>query len=271
MFDFFRGDLLRVGFLLLCAGAVQRVSAQTSAGQPVDTPQQTQCIRETGLITSDQNSLKSRIVLLPPLQKASVAIALPDSMFLQKGDQLKLSWSGSAVSPNVGMVAHGSSPHQLTFQMRAAELLEDAPSPKVNIIRGGRTVMTSPIRITEDDLKFIRTCWVTKLTSWRIAPEAVLAVSVDAVGAPVEWLTLNDYPADARKARQEGKVTFIWKVNTDRTLSDCFVIKSSGSSSLDGAACNAMMKRGRYIRAALNAAGQPVPSWDRRSVNWRLP
>jgi protein TonB len=81
---------------------------------------------------------------------------------------------------------------------------------------------------------------------------------------------MEDYPAAARRASQQGVVAFRVIVGPDGRVSDCFITRTSGSAALDEATCYVMYLRARY-RPARDAAGNPTIDIDSSQVRWVLP
>jgi protein TonB len=98
-----------------------------------------------------------------------------------------------------------------------------------------------------------------------------------AIGSPASSASLlrgsfnneSDYPGAARRAEQQGTVRVTYTVGADGRVSNCVVVQSSGSSSLDSTTCRIFQSRFRYAPAR-DAAGNPVPTTVRQSVTWRL-
>ena len=104
------------------------------------------------------------------------------------------------------------------------------------------------------------------------APPAAPVVSkaAGAKGNPADWITNDDYPAEAIRSESEGTTGIKWTINTAGRVENCVVTASSGSSSLDQAACRALVRRGRYTPAS-DATGNPIATTSSRRVVWRLP
>lgn len=78
-----------------------------------------------------------------------------------------------------------------------------------------------------------------------------------------------DYPRDARRAREEGTVHFRLIVNERGRASNCTILNSSGSSSLDNATCSAFISTARFAPAR-NRLGQNISApWESR-MQWIL-
>lgn len=80
----------------------------------------------------------------------------------------------------------------------------------------------------------------------------------------------KDYPASALRAGEQGTVRYVLDIGVDGRVRGCRVTLSSGSSSLDSAACRIMTARGRF-RPAIDSNGNPAPSQEVQAVAWSLP
>ncbi|MEA3047982.1 MAG: hypothetical protein QOJ53_2314 [Sphingomonadales bacterium] len=79
-----------------------------------------------------------------------------------------------------------------------------------------------------------------------------------------------DYPAAARRSREEGQVYFLLTIGANGRIANCEIIATSGSAALDGTTCRILRSRARYAPAR-DAAGAPVADTDRGTFVWRLP
>ena len=66
----------------------------------------------------------------------------------------------------------------------------------------------------------------------------------------------SDYPRDALRLHQDGKVYIRFTVGINGRVTDCAVTRSSGSPSLDDATCRLIITRFRY-EPSRDALGQP--------------
>ena len=79
----------------------------------------------------------------------------------------------------------------------------------------------------------------------------------------------SDYPSAARREEEQGTVRVTYTVGADGRVSNCAVVQSSGSRSLDSTTCRIFQQRFRY-RPARDASGNAVPTTMRQSVTWHL-
>jgi len=84
------------------------------------------------------------------------------------------------------------------------------------------------------------------------------------------WVTTDDYPVEAIRAGQEGRVGITVRVGANGRVTDCQVTSSSSYDSLDRAACYYYAKRARFLPAQA-ADGTPVEASRADWVRWQLP
>lgn len=101
-------------------------------------------------------------------------------------------------------------------------------------------------------------------------PTPVVNRAAGAKGDPAQWITNDDYPADALRAEASGTTAIAWDINTEGRVENCHTTSSSGNTSLDQAACRALTRRARYS-PALDQSGNPIRSTQSRRVRWQIP
>jgi TonB family protein len=100
-------------------------------------------------------------------------------------------------------------------------------------------------------------------------PPPIASPAQSARGNVAALISADDYPADALRAREQGRVAFRLGIGTDGRVTSCEIVQSSGSRSLDSATCRVMRSRARYTPAKA-ADGKAVPSTAEESVTWSL-
>ena len=80
----------------------------------------------------------------------------------------------------------------------------------------------------------------------------------------------NDYPEDALRQGLQGTVGVMAFVGTDGRVTDCKVIETSGSPSLDRQTCAVLERRARY-KPALDAQGTKLRAPIYSRTRWVLP
>ena len=96
------------------------------------------------------------------------------------------------------------------------------------------------------------------------------ASAVRAIGNRNTWITTDDYPAAALRAEDEGSVAISVQVGSDGRVTGCTVTASSGSNTLDSAACRLYQRRARFEPARDDAGAAIATSYTDR-VRWQLP
>jgi len=84
------------------------------------------------------------------------------------------------------------------------------------------------------------------------------------------YFSSSDYPKEALRHREQGKVGFRVTVGVDGRVAACAITSSSGSRALDETTCRLAAER-FHFRPAMDAAGTRVQDWMDLSVMWVLP
>lgn len=105
-----------------------------------------------------------------------------------------------------------------------------------------------------------------------VTPPAPVAPFVSkaagAKGNPADWITNDDYPSGVEAA---GVTAIAWDIGANGRVENCRTTSSSGNSSLDRAACEALRRKARYS-PALDQNGNPIRVTNQtRRVRWELP
>jgi protein TonB len=109
------------------------------------------------------------------------------------------------------------------------------------------------------------------LTSPTPTPQALFSPkAARPLSAPAAWVTSDDYPARDLRERHEGATRFRLSIGVDGLVKDCTIVSSSGSPSLDEAACAKLRKRGRFAAAADENGAATAGSYA-GTVRWKLP
>jgi protein TonB len=79
----------------------------------------------------------------------------------------------------------------------------------------------------------------------------------------------SDYPSEASRTGTQGSLTTRYVIGPTGRITDCTVIKSSGSAVLDETTCRLVMQRYRY-EPARDAQGRRVSDTDVEEHSWVL-
>lgn len=159
----------------------------------------------------------------------------------------------------------------LTFYVTREKLESLVGATTFTIAATGGPPITVALSMGKPVLVAMRVCEVDLLKHSGYDPARIAAIAKPAEGAAKgEWINNADYPVSALRVKRQGITLIGWTISTEGRITDCRILKSSGTPELDQAACEGILKRGRY-RPALDAAGKPVESYSTRNVRWRLP
>ena len=87
---------------------------------------------------------------------------------------------------------------------------------------------------------------------------------------PYLWVTMEDYPPQAKRQGREGTVSFLVHYGMDGMPTGCDIQSSSGHADLDEKTCDLLWKRARFIPGR-NAQGDALSGTYRNRVHWRVP
>lgn len=103
-----------------------------------------------------------------------------------------------------------------------------------------------------------------------VAAFAATPVAPTPLGNPGEWVSTDDYPAEALREGRSGLVAFRVTIDPQGGVSGCEVSVSSGSGDLDAATCALITQRAKF-RPAVGADGKPMVGSYMNRVRWTLP
>jgi TonB family protein len=90
------------------------------------------------------------------------------------------------------------------------------------------------------------------------------------IGSPASWFTANDYPPDAIRAGQQGRVVVRVSIDSTGAVTDCTITVSSSSASLDAATCRLVRLRAHFLPAH-DGTGRTIASIYPFATRWVLP
>jgi protein TonB len=99
-------------------------------------------------------------------------------------------------------------------------------------------------------------------------PEPQPQFSVRAHGTIRNAFSKRDYPASARRLRQQGSVTYEFRVGPDGRVDRCRILVSSGVPVLDETTCRLLRERVRLIPAR-DRDGKPTFDTLTGIIHWR--
>lgn len=143
-----------------------------------------------------------------------------------------------------------------------------AKSTRLQLARGRRTILTVDFPAATRPVETLQACIDRTLGIWGIdvAARAQLRALPEHIRIP---FSDSDYPLAALRNDAQGMVIARINVDADGRVTDCAVVRSSGSSALDGRTCQVYRTEARY-RPAIDVHGQPVATAVLETVSWRI-
>lgn len=119
-------------------------------------------------------------------------------------------------------------------------------------------------------MKALGTCEKDLLVSWGMDRVTLESIVTPAYHRNIYMLfSTNDYPSAAIAKKERGTAGVHYRIGMDGKVSDCRVVESSGSATLDARTCAIIVKRARY-EPARNKAGEPVASIGFQRIRWEV-
>ncbi|MBX3594560.1 energy transducer TonB [Sphingomonas sp.] len=107
-------------------------------------------------------------------------------------------------------------------------------------------------------------------TPARAGQEGVTLITPITPIAPGNWVTDDDYPAEALRLGLSGGVTFLLNVGADGVPTGCRIVESSRSEILDRATCRLLLERARF-NPARDPSGRGRAATFQSRFTWRIP
>ena len=121
-------------------------------------------------------------------------------------------------------------------------------------------------------MKALDACEQDLLVTWGMDPKVVasLASYPTQRGGIASLFSADDYPREAIANNEQGTASVRIKVSKEGKASDCQIIESSGSETIDKQTCNIIVNRARFQPARTNS-GEAVDSIALQRIRWELP
>jgi len=87
---------------------------------------------------------------------------------------------------------------------------------------------------------------------------------------PASWITTDDYPPSALRARAEGTSGYQLDIDPAGQVTNCMITQTSGTASLDETACALLRARGRF-KPAVDRSGHTIAATYTGRVRWQIP
>lgn len=96
-----------------------------------------------------------------------------------------------------------------------------------------------------------------------------LAKAPKPAGTLAGLFNADDYPAEALNRNEQGDVGVSIHIDSAGSVSDCVILKSSGSETLDKRTCDVIRERARF-KPALDRKGRAVASEYHQTIHWLI-
>lgn len=116
----------------------------------------------------------------------------------------------------------------------------------------------------------VATACLAPYCAWADAPPVTPSLPVATPVNRAVWINENDYPADAIRAGQQGRVAVALYVDNTGRVASCDITASSNSASLDAQTCALIQRRARFLPAT-TVAGTTFAGVFKTTMTWRLP
>jgi TonB family protein len=156
------------------------------------------------------------------------------------------------------------------FRISAAEMAQARTATSVNLRTGDG--MSANIALTNmpELMKGMDDCNADLKRYWNIENPEKQNVAVEVKGDVRNVFRSTDYPQEAMKNRQEGRVQFLLLINEQGKVAGCNVVEASGIPALDGMGCQVIVERAKF-QPALDKQGKPIRSaYVTPPVVWRI-
>lgn len=158
-----------------------------------------------------------------------------------------------------------------TFYIDLATLRSFETSERLNLVLDKKTQYVLALPNLSKALATLRTCDEGLMAKWGMdmAARARVAQPAQFIGTPATLFGPDQYPPEALRAGQSGRVIALLNVGSDGSITECRVAVSSKSRPLDDATC-VIAKRRLRLSPAEDVAGNAIVSQKWLDVNWQL-
>jgi TonB family protein len=163
-------------------------------------------------------------------------------------------------------------PLLLLFVRDEAFLPTMAAARRLTVSEEGSPVAAFNLPVAAKAVAALRACEDDGMARWGIDPKAWHALRTHPVPQfkVGELVTSDDYPVDALKAAETGKVIVRLAVSAEGRPTGCTIVVGSGSRALDKRTCAVYLVRARFAPAS-DAGGRLADGVFIAKLTWRMP
>ena len=147
----------------------------------------------------------------------------------------------------------------------------EAAANSIELGKGLRRSLVLETGPMDKAMAALRKCsWDTvKLWGLDVEQQKTLTRRARWKNSPTSWISGDDYPSAMARQGYEAIVNFRILIDPAGKPTSCNIQTSTRPKEFDDAVCRAAMRRARFM-PALDARGQPAPSYWRGTVRFRL-
>jgi TonB family protein len=191
---------------------------------------------------------------------------------LKAGDEVAVRLDASqAVTATVRRIQGNGRLGIVAMSIDRSFLDQYAKAASITVEGRGKTVATMPVPGAAEAVDALADCEREVLKEWKVDTAALATLKSRAKGKKnlASLVSDNDYPAEALKKKEQGTVVVRLTVEPDGKPTECGLVSSSGSRSLDLQTCNIFLRRAQFD-PAIAADGRPVRSVFFTRLTWQI-
>jgi TonB family protein len=210
--------------------------------------------------------------LLPRSSSTTVAIGAVADHDSRGKAVVTLQPSGTRFNAAYGTVPMAGGRRAFIFRVWGDHLPELVKSSQIRVTAGKALDIFVAPRGMPAAFDAARTCEDDLLKVWHIDPAPLAnALTPAKPRTPMEtWVNNDDYPAAAIRSHESGTTVYRLTVDPTGAVTECGIVASSGSQTLDQTTCALLQKRAKYY-PALDAGGKPVTDVVVDRFEWLMP
>jgi TonB family protein len=141
----------------------------------------------------------------------------------------------------------------------------------IEVSKGVRSDVILETGPMDKPMAALRECAWDTIRSWGldVKQQKTLSREVAPTDPKKPWINGRDYPTNMLRGGYEGVVNFRLLIDAKGTATSCHIQTSTRPKEFDDAVCRIVMRRVRF-NPALDANRDPVPSYYRQTINFRL-
>lgn len=262
-----------LGAAILCAALASPVTAAPPSAGPqvwqVDW-EQDHCTIATG----DPAKLYLALWMTPGDPEPELYIVGPADRLRGGGDKVDLTLAPAGQTLKVWNLARQGKAGATILQL--SDFRETFPTAfsKASEVRlaGLAAPISIPIKGANQAIAALNKCLDDKMNEWGIDAKAYRALRtppLTPVPGHIDWIGDEDYPSEAQSEGEAGDAVVRLSVDAKGKVTDCAVVASSGSKTIDQVTCRNALRKARYI-PAVGANGRPTAAIRTVRAKFRL-